>query len=111
MSVLVYIEEPGDLAEQTLTFARSLDEQVHAFCTGPAVELSGVETVHVAEGEAFARFAPDANARTLVTLAARILPSAILASGTPRGNEVLARVAAITDLPFAANCVAASGDG
>jgi electron transfer flavoprotein alpha subunit len=110
MSVLVYVEEPGDLAEQALTFARGLDAQVHAFCTGEEPALSGVETVHVAEGEAFASFAPDAIARALVELAARVLPSAILASGTPRGNEVLARVAAITDLPFAANCVAASGD-
>jgi electron transfer flavoprotein alpha subunit len=28
-------------------------------------------------------------------------PSAVVASGTPRGNELLARVAAITDLPLA----------
>src|SRR5262245_54800889 len=34
-------------------------------------------------------------------------PSAVVAGGTPRGNEVLARVAAITDLPFAANCTEA----
>ena len=49
MSVLVYVEEPGDLAEQALTFARGLDAQVHAFCTGEEPALSGVETVHVAE--------------------------------------------------------------
>ena len=30
MSVLVYVEEPGDLAEQALTFARVLGEQAHA---------------------------------------------------------------------------------
>jgi electron transfer flavoprotein alpha subunit len=33
-------------------------------------------------------------------------PSAVVARGTSRGNEILARVAAITDLPLAANCTA-----
>src|SRR5262249_33949522 len=75
-----------------------------------SLERSGVETVHVAEGDAFASFAPAAAARALVELAGRLSPSAIVASGTPRGNEVLARVAAIIDLPFAANCIAADGD-
>src|SRR5207237_8350140 len=32
-------------------------------------------------------------------------PSAVLAPGTDRGNEVLAHVAAMLDLPMAANCV------
>jgi electron transfer flavoprotein alpha subunit len=116
MSVLVYVEEPGDLTQQALAFARSVANgaSIHAFATNaPSDTVSqglAVDALHVAEHEAFASFAPDAIARALVALAARILPSAILASGTPRGNEVLARVAAITDLPLAANCVAASGD-
>src|SRR5262245_36244074 len=110
MTALVYIEELGDVTEQTLTFARGLGEPVHGFCTGDAVEVSGVESVHLAGGDAFASFAPAAAARALVELAGRLSPSAIVASGTPRGNEVLARVAAIMDLPFAANCIAADGD-
>jgi electron transfer flavoprotein alpha subunit len=38
----------------------------------------------------------------------RLSPSAVIASGTARGNEVLAHVAAIADLPLAANCIAVS---
>src|SRR5258707_8202284 len=37
--------------------------------------------------------------------------SAVFAAGTERGNEVMARLAARTSLPFAANCIsAAPGD-
>ena len=38
----------------------------------------------------------------------RLSPSGVVAAGTPRGNEVMARVAALTDLPFAANCITAT---
>jgi electron transfer flavoprotein alpha subunit len=37
----------------------------------------------------------------------RVGPSAVLAAGTSRGNEVLAHLAARRDLPFAANCTGA----
>jgi electron transfer flavoprotein alpha subunit len=36
----------------------------------------------------------------------RVGPSAVVASGSERGNEVLGHVAARLDLPFAANCTA-----
>jgi electron transfer flavoprotein alpha subunit len=107
--VIVYVDEPGDLTQQALAFARTLGETVHAVSAGDAVPISGVETLHVAEGEAFSSYAPAAIARALVELADRLSPTALVASGTPRGNEVLAHVAAITDLPFAANCVEAAG--
>jgi electron transfer flavoprotein alpha subunit len=110
MSVLVYVEEPGEVAQQALAFARSLGEPVHALSIGAAVPVSGVETLHVAEGDAFSSYAPAANARALVQLAGELSPSAIVAAGTARGNEVLAHVAAMTDLPFAANCIAIAGD-
>jgi electron transfer flavoprotein alpha subunit len=48
-------------------------------------------------------------ARATVELAARLQPSAIVAAGSERGNEVLAHVGALLDLPLAANCVEASG--
>jgi electron transfer flavoprotein alpha subunit len=109
---LVYVEESGDLTQQTLAFARGLGEPLHAFTAGEPVEVTGVERVHHAQGEAFASFAPAAVARALVEVMGTQSPSAVVASGTPRGNEVLARVAAITDLPLAANCVeSARGDG
>jgi electron transfer flavoprotein alpha subunit len=113
---LFLVEEPGDLAEQALTFARSIANgaSVQILATSsPSDTVSqgfAVDALHVAEHQAFASFAPGAVARALVELAARLAPTAIVASGTSRGNEVLARVAAVTDLPFAANCIAASGD-
>ena len=107
--VLVFVEEPGELTQQALAFAGLLGEPLHAVCAGEPVPISGVEVVHVAEGNAFSSFAPAAIARALVELAATLSPSAIVAAGTARGNEVLARVAAITDLAFAANCIDVAG--
>jgi electron transfer flavoprotein alpha subunit len=112
--VLVYVEEPGEVTQQALAFARRLAQgaEVHAVAAATpsdAVSLAGVGTLHVAEHEVFASYAPGAVARALVELIERLAPSAVVAAGTGRGNEVLARVAAITDLPLAANCVEASG--
>ena len=106
--ILVYVEEPGELTQQALAFARPLGEQLHALAAGQAQPISGVETLHVAEGDIFSAYAPAAIAQALVELAGRLTPSAIVAAGTDRGNEVLAHVAAKLDLPFAANCVGAS---
>ncbi len=106
--VLVYVEEPGDLTQQTLAFARMLGEPLHAFALGETVPIGGVETLHVAEGDVFSAYAPAAIARALVELVERLSPSAVVAAGTDRGNEVLAHVAAKLDLPFAANCTAAT---
>jgi electron transfer flavoprotein alpha subunit len=108
MATLVYVEEPGDLAQQTLAFARALGEPLEAYTAGAPVDVTGVEKVHHADSDAFAGYAPAAIARGLVELMSARSPSAVVASGTPRGNEVLARVAAITDLPLAANCVAST---
>jgi electron transfer flavoprotein alpha subunit len=106
--ILVYVEEPGELTQQALAFARPLGEQLHALAAGQAPPIGGLETLHVAEGDIFSEYAPAAIAQALVELSERLAPSAIVAAGTDRGNEVLAHVAAKLDLPFAANCVAAS---
>lgn len=109
--ILLYVDEPGDLTQQALAFARTFGEPVQALCVGDVVAVTGVEALHLAEGEAFSAFAPGAIARALAEATGRLSPSAVVAAGTPRGNEVMARVAAMTDLPFAANCVsAAPGD-
>ncbi len=114
MTTLVYVEEPGELTQQTFAFARRLAQgaELHAAAaTTPSdtVSQGGVGILHLAEHEVFATYAPRAVARALVELIERLSPSALVASGTARGNEVLAHVAAITDLPFAANCIEASG--
>jgi electron transfer flavoprotein alpha subunit len=123
MSVLTVIErKPDGLDEvslQAVAFARRYagDEPVHTLVVGGGEELAsvlgehGVSTVHVAEHEAFGAYAPVAVARAVVDVMERAGPSAVVAAGTDRGNEVMAHVAAFIDLPFAANCVSAtSGD-
>ena len=124
MAVLVVVERELDgvdeLSLQALAFARTLSEsdELHALLVSPSVNLTqgidgilgehGVSTVHLAEHNAFDAYAPLAVARAAVELAERIESSAIVAAGSERGNEVLAHVGAILDLPFAANCIEAS---
>jgi electron transfer flavoprotein alpha subunit len=88
MSVLVLME-PGDPSRQMLTLARKFGEPLHA------VYMNAVEP-----------FAPDALAAILLGAAEEVQASAVFAAGTERGNEVMARLAARSGLPFAANCVA-----
>ena len=88
MSVLVLME-PGDASRQTLTLARKFGEPLRA------VHMNAVDP-----------FAPDALAAILQVAAEQLQASAVFAAGTERGNEVMARLAARTSLPFAANCVA-----
>ena len=108
MTVLVSVDEPGDLTQQALAFARTLGEPLSAFTAGAAFPISGVETLHVADADVFSSYAPAAIARALHELVDRLAPSAVVAVGNERGNEILARLAAMTDLPFAANCIAAT---
>jgi electron transfer flavoprotein alpha subunit len=88
VSVLVLME-PGDPSRQTLTLARKFGEPLHA------VHMNAVEP-----------FAPDALAAILQTAAEELQASAVFAAGTERGNEVMARLAGRSSLPFAANCIA-----
>jgi electron transfer flavoprotein alpha subunit len=50
------------------------------------------------------RYGPEAWAACLLDLMGRTGPSAVLAAGTDRGNEVMAHVGARAGLPMAANC-------
>src|SRR5258708_26106843 len=81
--------EPGDAWRETRTVARKFGEPLFA--------------VHM---NALDPFSPDALATVLQRTADALEASAVLAAGTERGNEVMARLAARTGLPFAANCVA-----
>jgi electron transfer flavoprotein alpha subunit len=65
----------------------------------------GVSTVHVVEHPRLDAFAPEAWAESIAQLAATSTPRAILTAGSDRGNEILARLAARTELPMAANCI------
>ena len=50
-------------------------------------------------------YAPAGVGQTLVDLIAQRSPTAVVAPGSDRGNEVMAHVAAQLDQPMAANCV------
>ncbi len=121
--VLVLVEHDGpevdELSLQALALARELarGEPVSALLVGAgtreaAAQLAahGLSTAHVAEDERLGAYAPGAWATSLIELVDRLQPSAVVAAGTNRGNEVLAHVAARMDLPFAANCTQVAGE-
>ena len=89
MPVLVLMED-GEPSLQMLTLAREFGDPIHA------VRMDAVQP-----------FAPDAVAGILAKAADQLAASAVFAAGTDRGNDVMARVAARTGLPFAANCIEA----
>jgi electron transfer flavoprotein alpha subunit len=82
--------EQNEASTQALTLARQFGTDVHA------VRMDAVQP-----------FAPDAIAALLALVADDLNASAVVAAGTDRGNDVMARLAARTGLPFAANCVLA----
>ena len=116
MTVLVLVEHGpegvDELSLQALALARQLAEPVEALVVGSGgaeaaagLGAHGVTSAHAAEDERLAGYAPGAWARCVTDLAARLEPSAILAPGSNSGNEVMAHVAARSQLPFAANCI------
>jgi electron transfer flavoprotein alpha subunit len=111
---------PDELSLQALALARTLAENgpLEALLVGPGsadaanhLGAHGVTTAHIAEGDRLAAYAPGAWARCVADVAEGASPSAIVAAGSNRGNEVMAHVAARMDLPFAANCTQANQDG
>jgi len=122
-AVLVLVEPDAgaadDLSRQALTLARgyadAADAALEAVLIGPggadaAAGLGelGVSKAHVAEHDGLGSFAPQAWGRTIAGLISRLAPAAVVAPGSERAAEVMAHAAAITDLPFAANCVSAT---
>jgi electron transfer flavoprotein alpha subunit len=105
-----------ELSLQVLTAARALardtDTSLAAVAVGEegravrdAAASYGVSTLHVVEHPRLTAFAPDAWAEGVTQLIRSLAPPAVLAAGSERGNEVLARVAARCDAPLAANCI------
>ena len=88
MTVLTLIEHAEDeLSLQAYAFAQSIEPDAAAVTVTSDA------------------YAPDAWAKTLVDLIAQRSPTAVVAPGSDRGNEVMAHVAAQLDQPMAANCV------
>jgi electron transfer flavoprotein alpha subunit len=118
--VLVLVDhdhgELDELSLQAVTYARELagstGEQLDALVVGSdgsgvagVLGEHGVSTVHVASHPGLSEYAPVAAARAASELATRLGASVVLSAATPRGNEVMAHLGALTDLPLAADCV------
>jgi electron transfer flavoprotein alpha subunit len=100
---------------EALTLARRLAQRLgvalHAVLVGAearplAAPLAayGVSAAHLVEHDRLGDYAPGAWARAVVAVVEAERAQAVLASGTERGNEVLAHVAARAGLAMAANC-------
>jgi electron transfer flavoprotein alpha subunit len=91
--ILVFADRSDDdLYQQALTFARTLGDG--------DVQAVGIDDPN--------GYSPDGWATAMANATTERGPTVVVAPGTERGNEVLAHVAAILDLPFAANCTKAT---
>lgn len=119
MLLVVAEHDRGTLAvaaREALTAARALAADlavpVHAVTVGEAAdglaaELAdyGAEVVHQAHHRLLNDYGPDGWAEAIAQVAREAGATAVVTTGTDRGNEVLAHVAARLEQPFAANCV------
>ena len=116
--VLVVVEhDRGSMAPATLEamtaarhLAARLDADVAALTIGAAAdglaaELGrfGAATVHQAHDDLLDDYGPEAWGEVVAQAVGAVSPSVVLATGTDRGNEVMAQAAARLDAPFCAN--------
>jgi electron transfer flavoprotein alpha subunit len=113
--ILVLIDqdrgELDQLSLRALTAARKLGQDVEAVVIGKeGAALAGIvgeygaKVLHVASHANITDYTPMASGRALKDLVEKLKPAAVLAAGSPRGNEQLAHLAAFLDLPMAAEC-------
>ena len=113
--ILVLIDhdrgELDPLSLRALTAARALGQDVEAVAIGSqAASLAGIvgeygaKVLHVAKHAMITDYTPMASGRALKDLVEKLKPAAVLAAGSPRGNEQLAHLAAFLDVPMAAEC-------
>jgi len=117
--IIVHVDhdrgEIDPLSLQALSAAGTLGgDVVAAVATDNAQGLSesaqselqrhGASAIRIATHAGLRDYAPQATARSLQQLAADLQPKAILAAGSARGNEVMAHLAAMLDLPLATDC-------
>ncbi len=119
MSTLVLLEADdagiSEVSLETLAFAREMGDPVDALLVGSVAAgvpgrlgEFGVSRVLHADGEGFAAYAPGAWAAAVLAAADNQV-RAVLAAGTPRGNEVMVHVACRRDVLMAANVVRVEG--
>ena len=127
MSVFLYLVEHdrGRIEETTLggltgarQLAKTMGARLHTAvigegADGPAddIQAYGAEEVHLVRHRLLTDYGPDAWADCLVQLARFVDAAAVMATGTDRGNEVMAQVGARMDLAMVANCLEVEADG
>lgn len=117
--VLSFIEHvggaPTSLSLELVTMARRLAQRMggplEALVIGGSgasasgiLSSYGVSFLHVADDERLNGYAPEAWAHTIVQLVEMAHPAVVVGTGSDRGAEVMAHVAARLRLPLAANC-------
>jgi electron transfer flavoprotein alpha subunit len=80
-----------------------IGSSVTAVVIGADLPVPGADAVVQVDHDALTDYAPEAWGEAMAELLATRAPAAVVATGTDRGNEVMAYAAAIVDLPFAAN--------
>jgi len=107
-------DEVAEVSREALTFARLLGAPLRAVVVGgPAAPVAdqlgayGVELAYEVTGDAFSAYAPAAWAAAVEAAVrdAGDAGSAVVAAGTPRGNEVLAHVSCRLGVAMAANVI------
>ena len=118
--ILVVVEhDRGVMSPATweaLAAARQLGD-VHALTIGEAADglvdqigAFGATTVHQVHDELLGDYGPEAWGAVVAQAVTSLKPTIVLATGTDRGNEVMAHAAARLDLPMVANVVEFGGD-
>ena len=104
--------EITDAALEGLTAARALDPGVAAVTVGAAgdglaatLAEYGAAAVHQIHHDELTDYAPAAWGDAVAQLVESTGATAVLAIGSERGNEVMAQVAAVLDLPVVVNCI------
>ena len=118
--LLAVLEHDGtamaEAAREALTFGRALAGRMgvplHAALIGnnegalvATAGAHGAAVVHTALHPVLSDYGPEAWGEVVAAMVRRLAPSAVLAGGSDRGNEVLAQAAARLDVPFVANCL------
>jgi electron transfer flavoprotein alpha subunit len=118
--ILVIVEhDRGTMSPATweaLAAARALGE-VHALTIGEAADALvgqigtfGATVVHQVHDEVLGDYGPEAWGEVVAQAVKSLEPAVVLATGTDRGNEVMAHAAARLDLPMVANVVELGSD-
>lgn len=112
MSVLVLIDhdrgEVSEASRQAITLAEQVAEAlgspVEAVVIGAeAADIGVVDRVWHVTHSLLDDYTPGGWGEVLAQLVAQEMPAAVVAPGSDRGNEVLAHLAALLDLPMVAN--------